>query len=115
MTARRVIGIFILICGIALMLASKYIKNQVQQGQQQINSAQTQVNQADSLFSLNPTSKQVGKVFTGSAQKKIDEGKQQVIEYTTLADRLRVSGIVVFVMGLCYLVLFGIWKKRITK
>lgn len=114
MTARRIIGILMLMCGVALILASKYIKSQVEQGQQQINSAQAKVNQADSLLSLNPTSKQVGQVFTDSAQKKIDAGKQQVIEYTTLADRLRVSGIAVFVLGLCYIILFAVWKKRGT-
>jgi hypothetical protein len=112
MTFRRVLGFLMLLIGILLILASRYIKNQVEQGQQQINSAQSKVNQADSLFSLNPTSKQVGQVVTGSAQNKINEGKQQVVEYTTLAERLNISGIVVVVLGIGYLILFGIKKKR---
>ena len=70
MNGKRILGILILLCGIAMILGSVYIKQRVAEGKMQISSAQNKVNQGNSLFSLNPVSKEIGKGVTGSAQKR---------------------------------------------
>jgi hypothetical protein len=99
MNIRRTFGILIVIGGIALILFSQYIKGRVQEGEEQISSAQKKVNQGSGLFSLSPYTKQVGQSMTNSAQKKINEGKQQVGHYSQLADQLQIGGIVVLILG----------------
>lgn len=111
MSWKRIVGIILVLAGIALLLTSNYIVEQVEQGKEQISSAQKKVNQGDSLFSLSPYTKDVGKEITGSAQKKIDAGKQDVLHYETLAGQLKIGGIALIVVGVL-LVIFG-RKKRI--
>ncbi|MBS0615875.1 MAG: hypothetical protein JSR58_04920 [Verrucomicrobia bacterium] len=109
MSWKRILGIILVLGGVALLLVSNYIANQVEQGKEQISSAQKKVDQGNSLFSMSPYTKDVGEQITGSAQKKIDAGQQEVIQYETLAGQLKIGGIVVLVVGLLF-VIFG--RKR---
>ncbi len=111
MSWKRIIGILLALAGIALVLTSNYISDQVEAGKEQINSAQEKVDKGSSLFSLSPYTKDVGKEITDSAQKKIDAGKLEVIQYETLAGKLKIGGIALIVVG-GLLVIFGRRKKR---
>jgi len=108
---KRILGILILLVGLAMLSVSYYIKHQVVEGRTQISSAQKKVDRGNSLFSLNPISKQLGQGMTNSAQKKIDKGQQEVDEYTVLANRFQTWGIVVAVVGVV-VIAFGRKKKH---
>lgn len=109
MSGKRIFGILLVLAGVALVLTSNYISNQVEAGKEQINSAQDKVDKGNSLFSMSPYTKDVGEQITGSAQKKIDEGKLQVIQYETLAGKLKIGGIALIIVGLLFII-FG--RKR---
>jgi hypothetical protein len=100
MNIRRVLGFLILIGGVGLIVFSNYIKGRVEEGEAEISSAQKKVEQGNSLFSLNPYSKLVGQQVSGSAQKKINEGKQQVSYYNQLSGQLQIGGIIVIILGI---------------
>lgn len=99
MNGKRISGIVILLVGVAMLAASSYIKSQVEEGREQISSAQKKVKQANSLFSLNPVAKEVGGVVTGEAEKKINAGQQQADEYEQIRGWLQVGGIVCLVVS----------------
>lgn len=112
MNIRRALGILVLIGGIVLIFISNYIKGQVEEGNLKISSAEQKVQQGNKLFSYNPLSQQVGKQITGSAQKKINAGKEQVSYYTQLADNLQIGGIVLIVLGIIIVVIPRKKSKR---
>jgi hypothetical protein len=101
MGLRRIVGILIAIVGIVLVSVSYYIKNQVGAGQEKIQSAQESVNKGNSFFSgsSNPIVEGVGKNMTGSAQKKINMGKEEIAKYAALAEQMLIGGIVLIVLG----------------
>lgn len=101
MNAKRILGIVLAVGGIAMFMVSVYITNQVESGQMQIESGQQKVDTANKLFSLDPTVQAVGeKVLTDPAQQQIDAGKEQIAHYQMLAQRLKVGGIILFVVGI---------------
>ncbi len=110
MNRKRICGIVVFICGLALIGGANYIETQVNQGRSQINSAQKSVDRGNSLFSLSPATKGVGQAITGGAQKKIDEGRREVAQYSQLASSLQIGGIILLVVG-AGIVLFS-WKKK---
>ena len=113
MKAMRVFGIFVLLAGIAALLFSNYIMNQVNVGKGKIEKGQKAVDRGNQLFSLNPVAEQFGNQVTGSAQKKINEGQQQVEQYEELAGQLQTGGVVAIVVGAgCILASFFMKKKR---
>ncbi|MGC1879327.1 MAG: hypothetical protein WA678_08140 [Rhabdochlamydiaceae bacterium] len=95
----RILGIIILLAGIASIFFSNYITTQINEGKIKIEKGQKTVDQSNSLFSLNPYSKQVGQGMTSSAQKKIDEGKNEVARYEQIASTLQIFGIAGIVVG----------------
>ncbi len=99
MNLKRILGIIILIAGISMYLFSNYITEQVHAGKNKISKAQKQINQANTLFSLNPVAKEVGKQVTDAGQEKIKEGEQQVQSYEQMAHRLYVGGIAAVILG----------------
>jgi hypothetical protein len=99
MNIKRVGGIILLVCGIGLLFFSHHISERVAEGRVEIAEGQKKVDTADSLFSLNPYSKQVGKEVTGSGQKKINEGSKEADEYSVLAGRLQIAGVISLVLG----------------
>jgi hypothetical protein len=110
MNMKRILGIIVFIAGLAAILTASYIKKQVEEGKWQISSAQQKVDTANSLFSLNPTTKQVGKGLTAPAQGKINEGQSQVAYYESVEGWLKIGGAVLMVIG-AGLVIFGGRKK----
>ncbi|MBS0605159.1 MAG: hypothetical protein JSS60_09030 [Verrucomicrobia bacterium] len=99
MKIARVLGILIIIAGIASILFSNYIMEQVAEGKIKIEKGEKAIKQGNQLFSLNPVAKEVGKGLTDSAQKKINEGQQQVAYYENLAQTLKTAGIAGIVVG----------------
>ena len=100
MNSKRVTGIVIAIIGVAMLFFSNYIKGQVAEGREKISSAQSSVDKGNSLFNLNPITKEVGKGLTGSAQRKIDEGSAEADQYAQYAQWLLIGGIVLIVVGI---------------
>jgi hypothetical protein len=96
---KKVLGAILFLGGIAMILLSMYIKNQVVQGKLEVSDAQSKVDSGNSLFSLNPMAKEVGKTMTGSAQKKINAGQEQISMYEQRAQWLQMGGIALLVLG----------------
>lgn len=101
MGLRRIIGILIVIVGILCLGVSYYINNQILQGVAKIKSAQEKVNKGNDFFSgsSNPVMQGIGSQVTGSAQKKINLGKEEIEKYTAIADNLQMGGIVLLIVG----------------
>lgn len=114
MRALRILGIVILIGGIACIFFSNYITKQVNQGKIQIEQGQKKVDQTNQLFSVSPYTKPVGKGLTSSGQQQINEGKDQVAHYEAIAQSLKIWGIVAMIAGVAMIVIsfFGKDKKR---
>ncbi len=110
MQSKRILGILLIVIGGAMVLFSNYIAGQVAQGQAQIDSAQSQVNTTDTLFSGSEYTKPFGKALTGGAQKKIDAGQREVNYYSGLSGKVKVGGIILIVIGAA--ILFMGRKKR---
>lgn len=100
MKSKRTFGILLCIVGIALILFSMYIKGETDAGRKKISSAQKQVDTGKKLFSLNPVSEQVGKGLTGTVQRRIDRGREEVVQYEDLAFWFQVGGAVLIVIGI---------------
>ncbi|MBX7066128.1 MAG: hypothetical protein K1X28_02745 [Parachlamydiales bacterium] len=99
MKGKSIFGIALIVIGAIMLFFSDYIAGQVAQGKLQIQSAQSQVDTADTLFKQSEYTKPVGKIFTGGAQRKIDEGQAQVDYYEGLSSKLKIFGIILIVAG----------------
>ena len=112
MSIKRILGILICIAGVVLILISNNIKGQIAEGNLKISNAESQVNQGQSLFGLNPITKEIGqRAVIDPAQQKINAGKAEVAEYTILANRLMIGGIILCVVGFGIAVIpFGMKK-----
>lgn len=95
----RILGVLLILVGIAAIGGSMYIFNQVAEGKVKIKKAESAVEKGNTLFSLSPVTKELGQSITDSAEKKIDAGKQQIEKYTELAGQLKIGGIVLIVIG----------------
>ena len=96
---KKIVGVVLCVLGIAGIIVSNYISNQVAEGKLKIAKGQSQVDQGKRLFSLSPATKEMGKGMTDSAQRKIDAGKGQVQDYETIARELEIGGIILIVAG----------------
>ncbi len=107
MTLKRILGLVVLIAGVAMLLVSNYITNQVEGGKEQIASGEKKVKQSESLFSMSPVAEEVGKGLTGSAKKKIAAGKEEIMRYEAMAEKLKIGGIVASALGVLLILLGG--------
>lgn len=112
MNFRRILGFIILVVGILMMIFSFSIKKRTEEGQQEVNSAQKKVDKASGLFSLTPYTKPVGKGITSSAQKQIDEGKEEITYYENVAKWLKIGGVVVLIAGIVIVAIPSQNKRR---
>ena len=108
----RILGILILIAGIASILFSNYITEQVLQGKAKVKQGEKAVSQGNQLFSLNPLTKSVGQNLTNPMQKKINEGKETIAHYEQLAQTLKVGGIVGIVVGAGLIIVSFVYKGK---
>ncbi len=94
------LGIFISIIGVLCLGFSFYIKHRVDEGNQQIASAQKKVDQGTAVFSLSPVTKEIGSELSSPFQQKIDQGKQDVKTYDTLSNWLLGGGLLLVILGI---------------
>jgi HAMP domain-containing protein len=99
MRIKTILGIIILITGIALLGVSFYIKNRVVEGQTQIAEAQDKVDTGKAIMSLNSVTREIGRGVAAAAQKKIEEAEAMATEYAKMAKQLQIGGIIVIVLG----------------
>lgn len=111
MNVKTITGIVLIVLGAGSLFFSHYIMTQVGEGRVKIAKGEQAVQQSDKLFSLTPGTKQVGKIATSGAQKKLKEGKQQAQDYESLANKLEIGGIVGIIAG-CGVLLFGLFGKK---
>ncbi len=109
MQGRKILAIGCVVIGAAMLLFSNYIADQVASGQAEIRSAQTSVNAINSAFDSSSYTKGVGKIITNPAQKEINQGREEVAFYGSLASKIQIGGIVLIAVGV---VLFFTGKKR---
>lgn len=99
MSTQKIIGIALIVVGAVMLFFSNYIAEQVASGKLQIQAGQKQVDSANSLFSVTPATEPVGKMFTGSGQRRIDRGQAEVDKYESMSNNLKIGGIVLIVIG----------------
>lgn len=109
MNVKRIVGIIVFIIGVAMLFISSNIKKQVAEGTLKVTSAEKSVNQANSLFSLSPATKQLTQGSIKGAEKKIAAGKAEIAYYSKLADELQMGG---FVLSLAGILVFVLGKDR---
>lgn len=112
MRAKKIIGLVLIILGVASYLFGNYVATQVVDGKKKIAKTQKTVNKVRGITDLNPDTKVVGKIATQPIQKKIDEGRGDVKTYGTLAMLLHTVGIVLFAIGLLLLLMGFLSKKK---
>ena len=110
MRYQRMIGMIALIGGVVCLGFSMYIKSEVLAGQEQIASGERKLNALDRVFSASPTTKSYSSQLTKSGRSKIAQGKEDIAYYTSLANTLQISGVVLIIVG-AGIFLFG-KKKR---
>ena len=110
MNFKRILGMFSIVIGIALIIFSQYLKQQLENARGQISDAKKKVSAGNSLFSLNPVAQEVGKEITGSAEKKISAAEETVQYYENVADWSQKGGIGLIILG-AVVVIFGRKKK----
>ena len=109
MKGKKLLSIVLIVAGIVMLGFSYYIKGEVAKGQGQVDSAQSSVDKSQSLFGLNPVTKDVGKGLTSGIQQKINEGQADIAYYTTVSNVLMIAGIVCVVVGAG---IFFVGRKR---
>lgn len=113
MKTKRILSGILLILGIGLYIFGSYISGEVAEGRKKIASGQQSVDRAKGASQFSPYTKGLGDMATGSAQKKIDKGKEDVEKYQAMANWLHGVGIVVFIVG-AGLLIFSFTRKKNT-
>ena len=60
MNSKTIIGVILMIIGVVLFVFSNSISEKVAEGRGEISSAQSKVDMGNSIFSMNPTAKEMG-------------------------------------------------------
>lgn len=107
----KILGILIVIAGIAALLFSNYIDTQVLQGKTQIAQGEQAVAKGNKMFSGNPVSEQFGKAITGGATQKIAKGKEEIAYYEDLSSKLKTGGTIAIIVG-AGIFIFGCFRKK---
>lgn len=110
MNIKRILGVIILVAGIAMLFTSNYIMSQVEEGKVKIADAEQKVGTAKGLFSLSPVTKELSKGKLEEADSKIEAGKGEVAHYEKMAGQLQMGGYILLGIGII-VVIFG-RKKR---
>ena len=106
MNFRRILGILVIVIGIGSVGTSQYIRKEVEAGRMKINRAQGQVDQGKSLFKMAPKeARPVGDILTGSAQSKINEGRDKADAYSKKSDFLLTGGIILIAIGAIFVLI----------
>ena len=96
---KQIAAILLVAIGVGMLCLDYYIRTQVEEGNMQISAGQEKVDTVKRPFSLTPVSKPVGNVLTGSAQTRIDMGRDEVAHYEMMAHWLQIGGVIALVLG----------------
>ena len=106
MNFRRIVGIIIVLLGIAGIAISVYINQEVLEGKYKITNAQRKVDNSKRVMNLAPKEVQpIGDALTGSAQKKIDQGRADIVKYEAMAHQFKYGGIAFIVIGAIFIII----------
>jgi hypothetical protein len=101
MNLKRIIGILVAIGGVVLIFVANHIQEQVEGGKEKVSSAEKSVGQGQRLFGLNPYTKEIGqRTIFDPAQNKINAGKEEISHYESLANSLKIGGIILALAGI---------------
>ncbi len=106
MRRKNILGIGLIVLGAVLWLGADYIADQVAEGKMRIASGQRTVDSVNTLFNQSEYTKPFSGAVTGSSQRKIDHGRMQIAHYESLADKLRIGGILLIVAGVGVLIFY---------
>lgn len=95
----KILGIGLIVMGIASFIGGNYISSQVNQGKRKVRKAQSGVDAVNSASSSDPALYFFSKAATGPIQKQINEGKRDIVYYQSLAKNLDIAGWVMLVIG----------------
>lgn len=114
MRTKRGISIGVIILGLILIFISQHIQHRINEGEGQISSGQSQLDESRSLFNWNPVTKEIGKGMTSGAEARIEAGEEEVAHYQSIANTLLVLGIILVVLGVIGVVAFELrwWGRR---
>ncbi len=101
MNFKQVLGLLLAILGVASLFVAHSIDARLDEGREQISSAESQVGQGRRLFSGSPATRDVGNALLfNPADRKINAAKGEVDQYALLATQLRIGGVVLIVAGI---------------
>ena len=104
MNLKKFFSVLVVVLGLLMEWGAHYINQQVEEGKLKVSSAEKSVSQTQSIFSLNPISKQIGDGIAKSADRKIDHANQEISSYANLAQSLQVGGIILIILGIGFFI-----------
>ena len=110
MKTRRIWGIVCIIVGAVMLFFSHYISKQVAEGKIQIRQGKQAIKSTKSVFGISKYTKPIGQTLTSSGRKKLAAGEQDIAKFTEMSRNLKMSGIVLIIVGLG-LIFIGKRKK----
>lgn len=99
MTLGRIIGLCVIVIGIASMVFANYIRGRLYEAEGQIADAKKKIKQGDQLFSFNPIAKEIGQGLTSGAKEKVRDAETTVAEYYRIAALCHNGGIALIAIG----------------
>ena len=99
MKLKKIGSLLFLLLGLCCVAGSYFILHEVKEGKKKIAHAEKKMDQGDALFSLSPATKELSKGLFETAQRKIEEGKQEVAKYESLAGWLQIAGFLFVALG----------------
>lgn len=114
MNTKRGLSIGLIILGLIFIFISQHIQHRINEGQLEISSGQSQVDETQSLFGWNPITKQVGKGLTSGAEARIAAGQDEITHYQGIAHTLLVVGVILVIVGVILVIMFELrmWGRR---
>ena len=114
MNGKKILGIALVIVGVMTYLFAGYIADQVTEGKSKIAKAEKTVSTTKEITSLSPYTKDLGNMATAPAEKKINQGKEDVSTYSQIANWLHIIGIVLFLIGILFILITFLNKTWIN-
>lgn len=111
MNWKQIIGILVIVLGIALIIFVVQGNKKLEEGREEISSGKKKVKQTQQLFSFTPVTKQFGQGLTSGAQGKIAEGELTIEQYEKIFMWCKIGGIALIVVG-AGLILFCRTKRK---
>jgi hypothetical protein len=112
MKVKFIIASIFIFISIGLYSTSRYITKQLESGKAQAAKAQKNVDFGSQLFSENQYSKEIGGLFTGQIQKKIDKGNEEIKKYETINGYIQTGMWVSLAIGGLFIISGILTKKK---